>query len=766
VNKTIRMYSRLSITTLAALLALVWGCTNSETAKRQYLENGNRLVAEKKYAEAILEYRNALDVDDKFGEARVRLAETLGLSGNPEGEYREYQRAADLLPDDAAVQKRAATLLFMAGQYQDVRTKAQAVLKKNPRDVEAQLLYANALVGLKDLENGVREVEDAVQLDPAHATTYTNLALLKLAQGQRGEAEAAFRKAVELDPKSLKARLALTYFDLATGDLPRAEQALKEALALEPRDPLSNRVLAALYMGTGRAALAETPLKLVAEVTGAARAKYALADYYMRIGRTNQAKAVLEPMVRDPQTYAEAQVRVAELTYLSGNREDAKKLVTEVLSRNPSHAPALLLRARWLLVEGRPVQALDRATAAVNSSPGDIAAIYLRGTLQALTGQRGAAIQSFNDVLRLNPRAVAAQIQLSQLNLRGGDAETAVGLAQEAIANNPATPEARLLLARGLVAQRELVRAEAEITILLAKYPRAPAVNALRGTLEVLKGNAAAARQAYQRAFDVDPTSIAALSGLTMLDVQERRLAEARARVEKRLVAEPKRPDLLVMAGKVYVADGNLARAEQVLREALDLAPTRPEPYLILGDIYRQQKRLDQARGEFDALAQRNSANPGANPGANLGARTMAAMLVHALGNQADAKRRYTEVLALDARAAVAANNLAWIYADEKQNLDVALELAERATDQIPDYAEAWDTLGWVYHRKQLPLLAIPPFERAIAQEPENALFHFHLGMALTGAGDRTRALESLQAALRLQPDFPDAQREINALEQ
>jgi tetratricopeptide (TPR) repeat protein len=754
------MHSRLSIATLAALLALAWGCTSSETAKRAHLENGNRLAAEKKYAEAIVEYRNALDIDDTFGDARVRLAETLGLAGNPEGEYREYQRAADLLPDDPTVQKRAATLLFLAGQYEDVRTRAQAVLKKNPKDVEAQLLYANALVGLKDLENGVREVEDAVQLDPAHATTYTNLALLKLAQGQRAEAEAAFKKAVELDPKSLKARLALTYFDLATGNLPRAEQALKEALALDPKNTLSNRVLAAVYMGTGREALAEAPLKLVADVTGTPRARYALADYYVQRGRTDQAKAVLDPMVRDAQTYAGAQVRVAELTYTSGKRDDAKKLLAEVLSRYPSHAPALLARARWLLVEGRPGQALERATAAVNSAPGDIAALYLRGTLQALTGQRGAAVHSFNEVLRLNPRAAAAQIQLSQLNLRGGDAATAVGLAQEAVANNPATPEAHLLLARALIAQRELVRAEAEISHLQSRYPRAPAVNAVRGTLELLKGNPALAREAYQLAFDGDPTSIAAMTGLTMLDVQERRLPEARARVEKRLAAEPKRPDLLVVAGKMYVADGNLARAEQVLREALDLSPMRPEPYMILGDIYRTQKRLDQARAEFDAVAQRNSANPEAN----LGARTMAAMLVHALGNQADAKRRYTEVLALDGGAAVAANNLAWIYADEKQNLDVALELAERATDQIPDYAEAWDTLGWVYHRKQLPLLAIPPFERAIAQDPENATFHFHLGLALKSAGDRERGLGALQTALKLQPDFPDAQREISEI--
>jgi tetratricopeptide (TPR) repeat protein len=114
----------------------------------------------------------------------------------------------------------------------------------------------------------------------------------------------------------------------------------------------------------------------------------------------------------------------------------------------------------------------------------------------------------------------------------------------------------------------------------------------------------------------------------------------------------------------------------------------------------------------------------------------------------------------------LAANNLAWIYADERQNLDLALDLAERATEQLPDYAEAWDTLGWVYHRKQLPLLAVVPFEKAVGQDPNNATFHYHLGMALAGTGDRVKAKESLQMALKLQPSFPDAEREMKALAQ
>ncbi|HZI80108.1 MAG TPA: tetratricopeptide repeat protein, partial [Vicinamibacterales bacterium] len=393
---------------------------------------------------------------------------------------------------------------------------------------------------------------------------------------------------------------------------------------------------------------------------------------------------------------------------------------------------------------------------AVNAAPNDTGAIYLRGTLQAVNGRRDAAVKSFNDLLRLNPRAAAAQVQLAQLSLQTGNADNAVGIAQEAVANSPRSPESRLLLVRALIAQRELGRAETELNRLLAAFPNAPAVNAARGTLELLKGNPAGAHAAFQRSFDAEPSSIAAITGLTIVDVQQKRLAPARERIEKRLAVEPKRAELLLLAARVYLADKDLGKAEQVLKEALDVAPRSPEPYILLADVYRTTQRIDGARGEFDALVARN--------GADIGARTMAAMLVHMKGDLKEAKRRYTELLAVEPRVPVAANNLAWIYADEKQNLDVALELAERTTEQAPEYAAAWDTLGWVYQQKQLPALAVAPFEKAVSKEPTNAVFHYHLGKALAGAGDRDKARESLQTALKLQPSFPEAQREMRAL--
>ena len=61
-----------------------------------------------------------------------------------------------------------------------------------------------------------------------------------------------------------------------------------------------------------------------------------------------------------------------------------------------------------------------------------------------------------------------------------------------------------------------------------------------------------------------------------------------------------------------------------------------------------------------------------------------------------------SSVLAASPRAIVAANNLAWLYAENGGNLDVALSLAQTASQQAPDDPKVNDTLGWIFYKKSL----------------------------------------------------------------
>jgi Flp pilus assembly protein TadD len=166
--------------------------------------------------------------------------------------------------------------------------------------------------------------------------------------------------------------------------------------------------------------------------------------------------------------------------------------------------------------------------------------------------------------------------------------------------------------------------------------------------------------------------------------------------------------------------------------------------YKMLARVYLAQRKLDVARKEFDQLARRDPKD--------VTARTMGALIVHAQNDVAEARKRYEEIVEMDGKAAVALNNLAWIYADEKIDLDRALYLAQRAAQLLPKSAEVQDTLGWVYHQKELPALAIAPFQRSTELDPGNASYHYHLGLAYLKSGEREKARSALQQALKLDP--------------
>ena len=175
----------------------------------------------------------------------------------------------------------------------------------------------------------------------------------------------------------------------------------------------------------------------------------------------------------------------------------------------------------------------------------------------------------------------------------------------------------------------------------------------------------------------------------------------------------------------------------------------------MLGQIYISEHRLDAALLEYEKAA--------ANDPSSVAAHTIVAMILEAQNKIDAARKRYQKVLDIDPNAVVAANNLAWSLAQQDQNLDVALQLAQRAKQHLASEARIDDTLGWIYYKKKLIPQAIASLEESVTRDPKNPLHHYHLGMAYLQSGDWPRARQALERALK-QPGFagaPDARKAL-----
>jgi tetratricopeptide (TPR) repeat protein len=737
---------------------LLVGCSDPEQTKREHFDNANKFMAAEKYQEAIVEYRNALQADGRFGEARLKLSEAYQKVGNVNQAFREAVRAADLLPENDEAQIRAANFLVLSRRFEDAQTRIKSVIARNPRNVDAQIVLGMALVGLNDLDGALREMEEAIKLDPTRAESYSNVAAIQAQKGDRDAAKAAFEKAVEVDPKSIPARLSLAIFRWTTGDTVGAEDALKGAAAVDPKNERVNRLLSAFYTGTNRAAQAEPYLKTLAE-TGTVDSALRLADYYLATRRTADATALLQPLTKNPDAAGAAETRLAAIAYDSKDTVRAHAMLDAVIAREPNNIQALLAKAQWLMLEGKPKEALGPAQAAAKVDPRSVAAHFQIGVVHDTLQQPKEAMAAFNEVLRLNPRAVAAQVRLARLNLLAGAPDTAVSFAESALLTSPANPEARLGLVRALLARRDQTRAEQELAPLLKQYPEVSSVRAVNGQLKLRKKDAAGARAEYEKALELAPSSTEALAGLISVDLVQNRAPQARERIEARLAAEPNRVEYLILAAQVYGAQRDFTKAETTLRRVIQLDPASSRAYAMLANVLLSAGKLDAARVEFDQMAQRDPSN--------IGAQTMAAMIVHSQNQNAadvtrrnaEAKKRYEAIVNAEPTAAVAANNLAWIYQEENIRLDDALRLAQGAAARLPNSGEVPDTICMIYIRKAQPALAVAPCEQAIEKQPDNPSYHYHLALALRDSGDARRAREAAEQALKLRPGYAEAQK-------
>jgi Tfp pilus assembly protein PilF len=283
----------------------------------------------------------------------------------------------------------------------------------------------------------------------------------------------------------------------------------------------------------------------------------------------------------------------------------------------------------------------------------------------------------------------------------------------------------------------------------MKSFPNSPTVHNAAGMVATMKNDTAGARAAYSRALESDPRSYQALAGLLTAEMQGKQFGNAKSLIEKQLAERPDDPNVLMMAAQTYNAIGDAFEMEKALKKTVEVDPQSLQAYAMLGKMYYQQGRLDLARRELETYVTRA---PNSVP-----ANTMLGTILQLQGKNDDAKTRYNKALQVDPRAAVAANNLAWIDANSNGNLDMALQMAQTAKSRLPNRHEVDDTLGWIYYKKGLSSQAIESLSVSVQRQPDNPSYNYHLALAHHQSGNNAEARKLLEKALKSKANFEGA---------
>jgi tetratricopeptide (TPR) repeat protein len=692
-----------------ALALSLAACTRSP---EKYLASGDKYLKAGKYNEAILQYRNAVQLNPRLGKAHFQLAQAYLAMQSFQAAYKELQQTVDVDPGSAEAQLQLASMLIAAKKFDDAKAAAEKVLAADPKNARAHAILGDRLALTHDPDGAIQEYRTAIKLDPRRVESYSSLAAVYMSRGQLSEAEADFKQAVESNPQSVQARVNLGRFYLAQRKFAETETEMNAASKVSPSDPAPRLILAAAYVAEGNLAEGE---KVCAQLKAAApddpRGYRALAAFYAGVRQREKLVTELRSLESSKPKDTWVKGYLAE-TLLDLNRaKEASVPVQELLSADAGDPRALVLKGRILISERKYPEARSTFEKAIKGAPQYAAAYYFLGVAQSDMGLADAARASFAQAHKLSPRTLGPEAALAELDANSGHYEEAERLAKT--------------------------------------YPNEPPAEILGARAELARGNLRKAEQMVQAELKRDPASLPALDVLVNVYIRDGKAQDAVRRLSPLVEQHPQKAGLQFLLARAYFQQRDFAKAEASARHTLVLDPQTPNAHAMLAAIDSAKGLRDQAVKEFKAELE-------AHPNSASVYQALAA-LYSMDGKWQEQMSTLEKARTVDSTSPYVKNDLAYLYLEHGRDPNVALSLAQDAKSKLPNSPVVADTLGWAFCKVGSYEPAIAQLNIATQKLPDRAAYQYHLGMAYLGAGRLESAAQSLQRALKIDPKFADA---------
>ncbi len=260
---------------------------------------------------------------------------------------RAWGAALALAPDRPLWTLHRAITARQAGHDERARALLEAVVARDPELAGARYRLGEALLEAGDLAGARRELEAAHARLPGHPDPLISLAEIASREDEPARAEELCRRALALAPDSRRAHYVLGLALRGQGRLDEAREALQRGLEAKRTwvpDPLTERIAGFRRGYTVR-------INEAAELE--------------RVGRTDEARRMLEQIVREHPEDVTALNNLAAVRIQTGDLEGALSLLERARALEPNQFATYVNRATAELALGLPEDSLSSATRAI-----------------------------------------------------------------------------------------------------------------------------------------------------------------------------------------------------------------------------------------------------------------------------------------------------------------------------------------------------------------------------------------------------------------
>ncbi len=365
-------------------------------------------------------------------------------------------------------------------------------------------------------------------------------------------------------------------------------------------------------------------------------------------------------------------------------------------------------------------------------------------------GDLSSASHIFREILDANTNQVAALVGLAEVERRQGHISGAENYVRSALKLAPENAEVQRAWARVLTLQNKPVEAEAALNKAVRSEPDAYATRKDLGDLYLQQRRFQEAVQAFRTAVKISPSSGDAHLALATALAGAGKPLEAESEFRAAVSLDPQNSAYVYSLGLWYLETKRMGDAQRTFTHLINAHPSYAPAYVGRGDTYVLRGDDTNALADYTAALKLEPRFPDA--------QFKIGLLHVRAGRTTDAERAFLAVTNLDPNHAYAYNNLAFLAAERKTNLDAALVWAKKAVSLAPAELQFQDTLAWVHNARGELDRAVAILENGIRVDPRRPDMLYHLGIIYSEKGRRQQAATCLRKALSAGRDFPEAQ--------
>lgn len=608
-----KSYMRLCILTFAVVLLI--SCGDGENRDpAELLKSANQSISDGRLNEAIIQLKNALQIQAELPEARFLLGTIYLDMGNGELAEREFNSAQSSRYDSQELPIYILKAKILQSQADDVLPDVEKLIADSGNSVNPQLyiIRGDALLLMNKLDEAMDSYRKALAADKMLPEAYVGLSKVSIGTGDYPAAEKILKEALALDIEDARVYLGLGVVSFLSKDITATEEYFSKTLELAPynRQAISGVIRARLSLGMIDEAN-DALLRLEKLVPNSPVVKYFRAYIAFRDNNITVAKPLLLEVLKTAPNHPESLLLLSHILFQENELEQVIEYLERLNQNFPYHTSATKLLAVSYVRQNSSDEAIKVLEKLLQRAEPDAQIYSLLGTAYLRNGQIEKGSNYLEKASEMNPDAAEIRTQLALGHMASGSADLAIDELESAVELNPKLVSADIMLIMAHINQKDFDSAIAAAENLRDKDKTNPIAYNLLGNayagkndlqqaqqyfqkaievksdftpamfnlaaLELRKENSAGAIKQYESVLQVDENNARALIGMAQVKGTEQ---DAEAMLDYLLqarVADERSLQARVLLARYYAAVGDWKNHKMVIEEAIELSPDNPE---------------------------------------------------------------------------------------------------------------------------------------------------------------------------------------------